>query len=50
MTLINLIIKLVDEKIVEKLKKLRKWKYRIMKSFAHDPLSYEKMQLKNGKE
>jgi len=42
----NKFIKLVDEKMIEQLRKLRKWKYRIMKSFGHDPLSCEKCNSK----
>lgn len=34
----NTFYKLIDEKIKEQNKKLRKWEYRIMKSFGVDPL------------
>jgi hypothetical protein len=34
--------KLLDEKVLEQLRKLRTWKYRIMKAFGIDPLKCEK--------
>lgn len=38
----NKFLKLVDEKVMESLRKMRTWKYRIIKTFGHDPLKCEK--------
>jgi len=36
------LIKMVNEKILELKRKYRTWRYRIMKTFGHDPLSCPK--------
>ncbi|EQB88360.1 hypothetical protein M918_24590 [Clostridium sp. BL8] len=38
----NKFFKLINEKVAEELKKLRKWEYRILKYFGIDPLKCEK--------